>query len=123
MSTSNYQLADPLLYALLRDYARENRNHPTEAESLLWERLRNGKVGKKFNRQHIIGPFIVDFACLEIKLIIEVDGGYHSEPRQALSDEERTAELNKMGFWVIRFENEEIIHNIDQVIQNICKYF
>lgn len=123
MSTSNYQLADPLLYALLRDYARENRNHPTEAESLLWERLRNGKVGKKFNRQHIIGPFIVDFACLEIKLIIEVDGGYHSEPRQALSDEERTAELNKLGFWVIRFENEEIIHNIDQVIQNICKYF
>jgi len=123
MSTSDYQLADPILYALLRDYARENRNHPTAAESLLWERLRNGSLGKKFNRQHIIGPFIVDFVCLEIKLIIEVDGGYHSEPKQAFSDEERTAELNKLGFWVIRFDNEEIIHNIDQVIQNICKYF
>jgi len=123
MAIYGYQLADPILYTLLRGYARENRNHPTEAESVLWERIRNGKLGKKFNRQHILGQYIVDFVCLEIKLVVEVDGAYHSEPRQAESDEERTKILNQMGYWVIRFENEEVIHHLDKVIQDIIKYF
>lgn len=123
MGLFRYDCADPILYSLLREYARENRNHPTEAESLLWERIRNGKLGKKFNRQHIIGSYIVDFVCLDAKLVIEVDGGYHAEYRQMMRDENRTEVLNKMGFWVIRFENEEIFHHIDKVIQDILKYF
>ena len=80
-------------------------------------------MGKKFNRQHIIGSYIVDFVCLDAKLVIEVDGGYHAEYRQIKRDENRTDVLNKMGFWVIRFENEEIFHHIDKVIQDILKYF
>ena len=70
-------------------------------------------------RQHIIGDYIVDFVCEDDGLIIEVDGGYHSEPSQIQSDELRTQFLQSMGFRVIRFSNEEILFNIDSVIEKI----
>lgn len=119
----NYNVADPILYSLLHEFAKENKKYPTEAESLLWERIRANRLGKKFNRQHIIGQYIVDFVCLEAKLIIEVDGGYHAEYAQIQKDENRTAELEKQGFSVIRFENEDIIHRMDLVVKDIVKYF
>jgi len=123
MKSSLYNYADPLFYDLLHGFAKENRNHPTEAESILWERIRAGRLGRKFNRQHIIDRFIVDFVCLEIKLVIEVDGGYHSEYLQMQYDLDRTTELEKLGFTVVRFENEDIIHRMDVVIKEITKYF
>lgn len=107
---------------MLHEWAKENKKYQTEAERFLWERLRRKRLGKKFNRQHIIGQYIVDFVCLEEMLVIEVDGGYHCQPVQELLDEKRTERLNDMGFTVIRFDNETIIGEIDDVIKVICRY-
>ena len=73
-----------------------------------------------FLRQYIIGDYITDFACLEPKLVIEVDGGYHSEPRQVEDDAIRQEWLERQGFKVIRFTNEEVEFDIDNTI-NIIK--
>jgi len=114
-----YQTADPSQYHLLREYAQYNRNHPTEAESLLWEYLRANALGESFKRQHIIGDYIVDFLCVSSKLIIELDGGYHLLPEQTASDELRSEWLQSKGYRVIRFTNEELFSNIDKVLETI----
>ena len=111
--------ADVKGYPLLWQFAKENRNNPTDAERLLWLYLSNKQLGVRFRRQHIIGKFIADFACLEKMLIIELDGGYHSLPEQQISDEQRTADLQEKGYRVIRFTNEEIFHEIDLVLTKI----
>ena len=111
--------ADVMEYPLLWAFAKENRNNPTEAESLLWFYLSNKQLGVRFRRQHIIGQYIADFACLEKMLIIELDGGYHSLPEQQISDEQRTADLQKWGYRVIRFTNEELFNGIDLVLTKI----
>ena len=103
----------------MKDFAEENRKHPTQAESILWEYLRGKQLGCAFRRQHIIGQYIADFICLEKNLIIEVDGGYHQLPEQQTSDEERTNWLNSQGLKVLRFTNEEIISNTEQVLNKI----
>jgi very-short-patch-repair endonuclease len=118
----DYQTADPALYRELREYAAWSRNHPTEAERLLWNYLRSCGLGVTFKRQHIIGDFIVDFVCLDRKLVIELDGGYHSLPEQAISDEQRSEWLKSNGFQVIRFTNSELFNNINQVLENIKEY-
>jgi dTDP-4-amino-4,6-dideoxygalactose transaminase/very-short-patch-repair endonuclease len=116
--------ADPLTYRLLKQYAEENRNNPTEAERVLWNALREGKLGVKFRQQHIIEDFIVDFYCAELKLTIELDGGYHNAPEQMKSDAERTARLKELGYIEIRFNNEQVIGDFDgtvSVIENFVK--
>ena len=117
-----YQTADPILYGLLKAFAQKNRKNPTEAESALWSYLRGSDFAYPFKRQHIIGEFIADFVCLPAKLIIEVDGGYHQLPQQQTSDAERQQWLESQGFTVIRFTNEEVLGNIDNVIDEIEKY-
>ncbi len=114
--------ADPMMYGLLKEYAEENRNKPTEAESALWEALKGKGIGVKFRRQHIISDFIVDFFCADNGLIIEVDGGYHNYPPQMRSDAERTEALSSMGYVEIRFTNEEVLGNIDGVLQTITNF-
>ncbi len=114
--------ADPMMYGLLKQYAEENRNKPTEAESVLWEALKGNGIGDKFRRQHIISDFIVDFFCAELGLIIEVDGGYHNYPPQMKSDAERTEVLSKLGYIEIRFNNEEVLGDIDGVLQKISNF-
>lgn len=89
------------------------------AERILWQYIRNKTLGCSFRRQHIINAFIADFVCIEEKLIIELDGGYHSLPQQQISDEERTERLNSLGYKVIRFTNDEVVGNIDGVIKII----
>ena len=111
--------ADPMLYAVLKEYADNNRNNPTEAESALWTALKAKNIGSKFRRQHIIGDCIVDFFCNEANLIIELDGGYHNKPSQMKSDAERTAYLAELGYTEIRFKNEEVLNNIDEVLKKI----
>ena len=111
--------ADVIEYPLLWKFAKENRNNPTEAERLLWFYLSNKQLGVRFRRQHIIGQYIADFACLEKMLIIELDGGYHSLPEQQISDEQRTADLQEMGYRVIRFTNEELFQEMDLVLTKI----
>ena len=118
----SYMTADTINYHLLKDFARENRYHPTEAESILWNCLKGYSLHYPFRRQHIIGNFIADFVCLPKKLIIEIDGGYHQLPEQQISDEERTLWLEQQGFKLIRFTNEEIIGNIETVINKITEY-
>ena len=115
-----YNTASPDRYLLLKDFALKNKRFPTAAEKLLWEHLRAKKLSVKFNRQHIIGDYIADFVCIEKKLVVEVDGGYHSEYEQIDKDEFRTERLNKMGFDVIRFSNENVLGDISGVI-NIIK--
>ena len=106
-------------YSLLKDWARENRMNPTEAETILWEQIRNRNLKTKFFRQYIIADYIVDFVSLEAKLIIEVDGAYHSEYEQQQYDEGRTERLESIGFKVIRFTNNEVILQTGQVIDTI----
>ena len=83
---------------------------------MLWQRLRNRQLGgHKFRRQVTIGPFIVDFACIDARLIVEIDGGQHSEA----GDAPRTAFLRSKGYRIIRFWNNEVLENADGVLQSI----
>ena len=111
--------ADSTQYDLLKENAVNNRKNPTEAESVLWDMLKGNKLGAHFRRQHIILDYIVDFICLDKGLIIELDGGYHDDPRQKEYDEARTAHLHRLGYTELRFKNEELLCNPDAVIQKI----
>jgi len=115
----DYQTADPALYHILRENAAYNRNHPTEAEALLWDYLSADGLGATFKRQHIIGDYIADFVCLSSKLIVELDGGYHQSEQQQASDAQRTEWLQSRGFRVIRFTNEQLFNGIDKVLDEI----
>ncbi|WP_405384495.1 leucine--tRNA ligase [Maribacter sp. LLG6340-A2] len=102
---------------LLLERAKEMRNNPTAAESVLWESLKSKKLGFKFRQQHLIGDFIVDFVCLSKKLIVEVDGEIHETQKEA--DLNRTQVLNSLGYKVIRFKNEKVIGDINAVLEEI----
>ena len=91
----------------------------TEAESALWKYLKSNGLGHKFLRQHIIGDYIVDFLCRDKMLVIEVDGGYHSERTQQEDDAVRQQWLESIGYKVIRFSNEEVLFNLDKTINTI----
>lgn len=114
-----YDTANPMLYGILKSYAKQKKENPTEAEQILWRYLQKSQLGESFRRQHIIGDFIADFVCLSAHLIIEVDGGYHQLPEQQTNDKERTEWLNKQGYEVLRFTNEEVLFDIENVIKKI----
>ena len=98
--------------------ARQLRRQATIAEQMLWTNLRGRRLdGYKFRRQMVIEPYIVDFVCLEEKLIVEADGGQHSE--QQKYDTVRTARLESMGYRVMRFWNHEILAEHDSVLEQI----
>jgi len=87
----------------------------TDAEQLLWRRLRNRELsGKKFRRQHEIGRYIADFVCTEAMLIIELDGGQHA--KQVEYDGRRTRYLQAMGYRVLRFWNNDVLQDIESVL-------
>ena len=116
----DYLTADPIGYGLLKEFVAEHRSNPTEAENILWQILKGKKLdGYKFRRQHIVGNFIADFICLSKKMIIEVDGLIHQTPENKASDVERTAELNRLGFEVIRFTNDQVIGDTDKVLNSV----
>ena len=85
----------------------------------MWERLRKISRSYSFRRQHIIGDYIVDFVCLSKKLVVEVDGGYHYTDEQMKLDNIRTDFLNRMGYSVIRFTNEQVIKATNDVVAQI----
>ena len=114
-----YMTARPSSYKLMKEFQQENKKNSTEAERILWEYLRGKKLDFKFRRQHIIDEFIVDFVCLEKNLVIEVDGGYHNKIEQQEIDEIRSLILKDLGFKVIRFKNEQIIGDIENVLLHI----
>lgn len=103
--------------------AKDSRDNETEVEKLLWKNLKNNQLGGfKFRRQHPISLYIADFYCHRLKLIIEIDGGYHFTKEQIQKDEERTKILEFNGVNVIRFSNDEVLSNIDNVLNEIKKY-
>ena len=101
--------------------AKELRLCMTDAEKMLWQKIRNKKLGYKFRRQHPLNKFIADFYCHEIKLVIEVDGEIHEKPERQDYDIGRTKELENLGIKVIRYKNEDIVKNIDVVITDILE--
>ncbi len=111
--------ADSTQYDLLKENAKANRKNPTEAESAMWDILKGNNIGYHFRRQHIILDYIVDFICLEKGLVIELDGSYHNDPEQKEYDERRTAHLQRLGYTELRFKNEELRFNPDDVIKKI----
>ena len=121
MGRFRYETSDGSTYKLLLENAKMNRRYMTPAESALWECLRNKNLGVRFRRQHPVFNYIPDFVCLEKQLVVEVDGGYHFIGNQQVSDDERTQYLNQYGFEVIRFTNDEVLGNIDEVLDRIKK--
>jgi very-short-patch-repair endonuclease len=104
----------------LYQYGRELRKASTATEHLLWARLRNKKLnGLKFRRQHPLDKFVVDYYCHEKRLVIELDGGVHDVKRNKEYDEARTAMLSGLNIYVLRFKNEEVINNIEEVLKKI----
>ena len=107
----------------LKKYAVEIRKNMTDEEKKVWYQILKGHI-PKFHRQRIIGNYIVDFYCPKLKLIIEIDGYQHFEERQLAYDAERTEYLEKLGFYVLRFENTEVnkeFEDVKYVIENVCK--
>ena len=102
----------------ITDKARLLRKNQTDVERLLWKHLRNRQLeNQKFRRQLPIEPYLVDFACIELKLIIELDGGQHAD--QIDYDEQRSLFLEQRGFKVLRFWNNEVIENLTGVLEAI----
>jgi very-short-patch-repair endonuclease len=106
-----------LLEGTARQRACEMRTSQTAAEQLLWSKLRRKSIGAKFRRQHPLCGFIVDFCCIESRLVIEVDGDSHSERPQY--DQWRSEQLARRGFRVLRFFNSEIGSNLEGVVEAI----
>jgi very-short-patch-repair endonuclease len=125
-TSSSYQ--ENLFYGasqLIMSRAIELRKKMTPVEIELWKHLKNKQLlGLRFRRQHPIDIFIVDFYCHYLKLVIELDGGIHSNPENKDYDTNRTAELERYGIKIIRFNNEDVMDDIEKVvtiIKNECK--
>jgi len=104
----------------IRLRARALRNNPTDAERAIWRQLRLWQLeGYKFRRQQPLGRFIVDFVCLEKRVVIELDGGQHAEQKEY--DTERDAWLRAEGFKVLRFWNNEVLKSIEVIKEEILK--
>lgn len=100
--------------------ARELRRSATDAEQHLWRHLRKRQIaGHHFRRQHPVAEYFVDFACLEMRLVVELDGGQHLDTRAY--DDKRTARLEKLGFRVLRFWNDDVMLRTDCVLEVIWR--
>ena len=98
-------------------FARTLRRNETDAEKVLWREIRNRNLnGFKFVRQYPIGPYIADFACREKALVVELDGAQHAE---SMRDTERTRYISNAGFSVIRFWNDDVLRERDDVLETI----
>jgi very-short-patch-repair endonuclease len=104
------------------EIAKHLRVDSTPAEKHLWEQLRNRQlVNQKFRRQVPIGPYIVDFICLERKMIIEIDGWTHSTEAEVSNDKRRTSYFESQGYKVLRFQNIEIKEGMDEVLTLVAE--
>ena len=100
--------------------AKKLRDNATKAEEKVWLAVKNNQIeGFKFRRQHPLSFYIADFYCHALKLVIEIDGGYHLTEEQQLLDEERTKNIEFQGLKVIRFTNEEVLAQLPEVIDKI----
>jgi very-short-patch-repair endonuclease len=105
---------------VIRQRSRDLRHPLTQAEQILWARLRQRRLdGLKFRRQYPISPYIVDFYCAKARLVVEVDGGVHLE--QKAYDQERDRHLQARGLRVLRFTNQDVNHNLEAVLTAILE--
>jgi len=103
----------------IRGYAKAMRRDATEAERLIWRHLRGHRfVGMKFRRQHPIGSYVVDFAALKHRIVIEIDGGQHADSRD---DEIRDACLRSAGYRVLRYWNNDVLERTDAILEDIWR--
>ena len=107
----------------LKEYARQHRNNSTKAEIRLWQHLKRDQLrGYDFHRQKPIDNYIVDFFCNKLKLAIEVDGYTHQLEEVIIKDEIKERNLNELGIPVLRFNDEEVMHDLENVIRVIEQY-
>jgi very-short-patch-repair endonuclease len=113
-----YQNGDIRKVSKQIERARQLRKNMTDAERFLWNRLRKKKLhGLRFRRQHPIGPYVVDFVCIETRLVIELDGGQHQE--QVEKDIIRDKWLVRQGYQVLRFWNNQVFNETEPVLEKI----
>lgn len=117
-----YQTTDGSNYQLILEQAKRMRNNPTEAEALLWNYLKGNNLNVHFRQQHPICGYIPDFVCLRLKLIIEIDGGYHFEGEQPEQDKQRQIFLESEGYTFLRFTNEQVLYDTDETLGVIEDY-
>ncbi len=110
-----------LILPMANERARNLRKRMSDGERKLWHAMRAKQIdGLRFRRQHPIGAYIVDFVCLEKRLIVEVDGGHHTEEAQIAHDQRRDRWLAAEGYRIIRVPNMEVFSNISGVVDAIC---
>jgi adenine-specific DNA-methyltransferase len=109
--------------SLILQRNKKLRKNSTPQEIIFWSRVRAKRFkGLKFKRQHPIGRYVIDFICLEKKLIIEIDGWQHKEEKQERYDKERTDYLEKQGFRIIRFWNDEVNNNLEGIFLKLEEF-
>ncbi len=109
--------------AFLRQRAKQMRRAMTPAERLLWSHLRNDQLdGLRFRRQQPVGPYVADFMCPKIKLIVEVDGDVHATAEQLEKDRVRTEYLVGHGLYVMRFNNREVLSDVEECVEEVRRW-
>jgi len=104
----------------LKSRRRELRAQLTQAEAILWRQLQRRQLrGRKFRRQHSVGPYVLDFYCPEERLAVELDGAAHDHEQAFRRDAFRTVYLNAAGIRVVRFENRDVVRNLEGVVAAI----
>ena len=104
----------------VNEFARSQRSNPTVAEDRLWQHLRRRQLsGHRFRRQHPIGPYFADFACLQQRLVVEVDGSQHIEDPER--DRRRDQFLSEQGYRTLRFTNDKVLQDLDSVLEAIAQ--
>lgn len=105
-----------------REFAKRLRNNLTDCERLLWRHLRNRQLsGFKFRRQHPFPPYVLDFYCAELMLVVELDGGQHYDDIGLEKDRLRTDYLERLGLEVLRFSNLDVLQNLEGVLAEIVR--
>ncbi len=107
--------AEPIIF----EYAKKLRNNPTKAEQYLWNYLNKNQLGIKFRRQHPISKYITDFYCHKLRLVIEIDGDYHTDAEQMKYDRFRSNELEEFEIKVIRFSNKQVLNDVEFVLEQL----
>ena len=106
----------------VRVRARALRGNQTDAEALLWSRLRSNQLlNLKFRRQRPIGPYFADFVCMEVRLVIELDGGQHADAHAQNHDAERSRFMSDLGYQTLRFWNNDVLTQTDAVLEKILQ--
>ncbi|WP_425917136.1 endonuclease domain-containing protein [Acinetobacter sp. TSRC1-2] len=106
----------------LLEFSKSMRHSATDAEHLMWQLLRAKRLmNLKFRRQHVIAPYILDFYCHEIGLVIELDGGQHGTDDAIEYDAERTNFLEALGIKVVRYWNNDVLNRTDEVLEDLWR--